>query len=341
MVDARRSEGHRSDNPALPSESVVNVPARPGDGLVIAVLTFRRPDDLAALLPLLHAQVTERAPGARILVVDNDPDAGAEPVVAAAAARSGGGDAGLRYVHEPRPGIAAARNRALDEADGARALIFIDDDERPHPGWLGALLDTSAEHGGPGVVGPVVSDFAVPLEPWVDRGGFFRRRRLPTGTPVTVAATNNLLLDLGSVRRAGLRFDGDLGLAGGSDTLFTRQLTAAAGPLVWCDEAVVTDVVPAARCTRSWVVRRQLRSGNSWSRTSLLLTRGALPRLVLRLRLAGLGLVRLAAGTARGGLGVVTRDVGRRANGVRNLARGLGLLMGAFGATYAEYRRPA
>ena len=51
------------------------------------------------------------------------------------------------------------------------------------------------------VVGPVRSDYARDPSPWVQAGRFFDRRRLPTGTPVEVAATNNLLLDLHEVRR--------------------------------------------------------------------------------------------------------------------------------------------
>jgi succinoglycan biosynthesis protein ExoM len=315
--------------------------------VVVAVLTYRRPEDLAAVLPLLdtEAAAAEGAPGGGrasrvdVLVVDNDPDAGARDQVARLA--TGLGTRRVRYVHEPRSGIAAARNRALDEAGEHDVLVFVDDDERPCEGWLGLLLATHTEHGGCGVVGPVVSDFAVRLDDWVVMGGFFDRRRMPTGTPVDVAATNNLLLDLAAVRRAGVRFDERLGLSGGSDTLFTRRLVAAEGTLVWCDEAVVTDVVPAERTTRSWVLRRQLRSGNSWSRTALMLAGSRTERLRLRLTLTALGGVRLAGGLARTATGVVKGDLRHRAAGRKTAARGLGMLLGAWGYGYVEYRRPA
>ena len=35
-----------------------------------------------------------------------------------------------------------------------------------------------------------------------------------------------------------------------------RRLHAAGYAMIWCDEAVVTDVVPVARLTREWVLRR-------------------------------------------------------------------------------------
>jgi glycosyltransferase involved in cell wall biosynthesis len=308
--------------------------------VVIAVLTYRRPDDLAELLNTLREQRRQHRQSAAgrdhevdVLVVDNDPDEAGRPVCRAHE------PAGVRYVPEPRPGIAAARNRALDEARDHDVLIFIDDDERPTSGWLTLLTDAFRDSGRVGVVGPVVSRFAVPLEPWVAAGGFFDRRRLPTGTDVTVAATNNLLLDLRGVRAAGVRFDERFGLSGGSDTMFVRQLVRAQGPLVWCDEAVVTDVVPATRCTRSWATRRAFRMGNSWSRTAVVLEAGPVARLRRRLALTGSGAARVAGGAARFLLGVPSRDLARRAAGVRTCLRGAGMLLGAYGYAYVEYRR--
>lgn len=305
--------------------------------VVVAVLTYRRPDELAGLLRALQPQRLEV--GGRgefqvdILVVDNDPKTSGRAVCEAA------GLPGLRYVPEPRPGIAAARNRALDEAGDQDVLVFIDDDERPSDGWLESMLNTFRVTGHVGVVGPVVSQFAVPLEPWVQAGRFFDRRRLSTGTLVTVAATNNLLLDLHQVRVSGVRFDERFGLSGGSDTVFVRQLVRAAGPLVWCDEATVTDVVPADRCTRNWVTRRAFRMGNSCSRTALVLEGHLLGRLRCRLTLTGAGSARIAGGLTRHVLGLVSGDLGRRARGVRTLLRGAGMVLGAYGYTYMEYRR--
>lgn len=304
--------------------------------VTVAVLTYRRPDDLAAVLPRLLEQLPSTG---EVLVVDNDPDGGGRPTVEAA---DGGGplvDGRLRYVHEPVPGIAAARNRALAEST-ADVLVFIDDDERPSPGWLGALLEVHARERCAAVVGPVVSEYEVEPDPWIRDGGFFERRRPATGAVVAAAATNNLLLDMAVVRRLALTFDERFGLTGGSDTLFTRQLSRAGERIVWCAEAPVVDVVPRTRLTRRWVLQKALRSGNSWSRTSLELAESPAERLLLRSRLAGRGLVRVAGGSARAVVGTVGRSRSHQARGARTLARGLGLVAGAFGGTYTEYRRP-
>ena len=77
-----------------------------------------------------------------------------------------------------------------DEAGGAQLLVFVDDDERPSTDWLADLLATYDAHGAPAaVVGAVISDYEAEPEPWIAAGGFFDRRRLPTGTVVDVAAT--------------------------------------------------------------------------------------------------------------------------------------------------------
>lgn len=299
---------------------------------VVAVLTYRRPDQLRLLLPELVRQAAGRAE-IRVLVVDNDPIASGALVAEAL------GDQAVRYVHEPRPGIAAARNRALDESADDDVLVFIDDDEWPSATWLDSLLDVHDRTPCAAVVGPVVSEFAAEPDAWVAAGRFFDRRRLPTGTQVDVAATNNLLLDLRQVRALGLRFDENFGLSGGSDTLFTRELHRRGGTLVWCDDAVVVDQVPGDRLTRRWVLLRALRSGNSWSRTSITISASAAERARVRLQLTGRGALRAATGVAQFAGGWILRSRPHQARGLRTAARGTGMLSGAYGYVYSEYRR--
>lgn len=307
--------------------------------LTIAVLTYKRNDDLAALLPSLVRQITSvggRVASARVLVVDNDPAAGARSLVEAS------GDAAVDYVHESVPGISAARNRALAESSTSDLLVFIDDDERPTDVWLDSLLATYWSACRPAaVIGPVISQFAVEPDPWVASGDFFRRRRMPTGTALAVGATNNLLLDLGQVRALGLTFDLGSGTSGGEDTLFTKQIVAAGGRMVWCDEAIVHDIVPPERLTRSWVLGRALSSGNSWSLTTVDVQSGPAARTTVRITLTGRGLVRAGGGLARWLLGLLTRSTRHRAKGLRTAARGLGMISGAWGHRYEEYRRAA
>ena len=302
--------------------------------VTVAVLTFRRPDDLDEALPRLVAQVRDVA-GANLLVIDNDTEPSARDVVARHADDAPGL---VRYVHEPRPGIAAARNAALDAA-GTDLIVFIDDDERPGPSWLATLVGAFERFGGAGVVGPVVSEFAGELDPWIVAGRFFERLRHPTGTRVAVAATNNLLLDLRLVSRWGTRFDEEFGISGGSDTVLTLTIAQHGGVLTWCDEAVVTDVVPPSRANRSWVLRRAFRMGNSRSRAAVHVAAG--PAAALRERAVWLvrGSGRCVVGAARAGAGWVLRRPDHAARGTRTVMRGAGMVLGSVGGIYKEYRR--
>ncbi|MEI7057875.1 glycosyltransferase family 2 protein [Nocardioides sp. CCNWLW239] len=295
------------------------------------MLTYRRPEGLAEAIGMLRTQL-DQVPGARLLVVDNDE----RPTASDAVAEAAGGDVRVRYVHEPTPGIAAARNRALDEAGPEAVVVFIDDDEQPSESWLPTLLACQQETGAAAVVGPVVSRVDGELDPWIAAGGFFVRLRHPTGTVVTTAATNNLLLDMRQVGR--LRFDLGFGLSGGSDTVFTRTLSATGARIVWCDEAPVHDLVPADRATREWVRARAARIGNSDSRAQVYLAPARL-RPVARLRATARSLVRVLGGSARIVLGRLTGSQTHHARGTRTLLRGVGMLRGAWGSYVVEYAR--
>lgn len=309
---------------------------RQSAAVVVAVATFRRPDCLARVLPQLLDQVGELGAAASVLVVDNDPDGGAADYVRSLAPR------GVRYVHEPRPGIAAARNRALDESSAADAVVFIDDDEEPGPRWLVTLVDHWLKWRCAAVTGPVVAAFdGGPPDPWVLASGVFDRRSRATGKRLRGAASNNLLLDVAQLRRHELRFDDSYGLTGGSDTRLTHQLAAEGGVIRWVDEAEVVDHIPATRATRSWVLRRTFRTSNDWSRVALDLAAGRWGRLRERADLTARGFVRLLRGTRRWTLGVSLRDTRRRARGLVEMAEAAGMTLGAYGYVATEYRRAA
>ena len=301
--------------------------------VVLAVATYRRAELLRDLLPLLVAEVDELEDEARVVVVDNDPDGSARAVVERL------GSPSVDYYLEPRPGIAAARNRALEESAGAEALVFIDDDERPGEAWLQTLVAAWKEWRCAAVAGPVVSLFEGSVDSWVETCSTFRRPRRASGTIMAGAATSNLLLDVGQLNRLGLRFDDRFGLTGGSDTMLTRRLTRLGGEIRWCDEAAVTEAVPPERANRRWALARTRRTGNVWSRVALELAESPGERLRTRTRLTVRGAYRVVWGSVLALLGVLTRDVAKRADGELEVCTGVGVLRGAYGHLVTEYHR--
>ena len=325
--------------------------------LTIAIPTFRRPDDLKRAIGGVLKQVAEQAArepsggtvsDAEVLVIDNDAQCSGRKAALAAAADAGvavrasadeptAGDVSVRYVVEERPGVAAVRNRALDETTERDLLIFIDDDEEPEPGWLAALVGMWSSTGCQAVAGPVIPAYDVEPEAWVRQGEFFVRRTWPTGTVRPVAASNCLLLDLGFVRRAGLRFDEAFGATGGEDTLFTRRLSAAGGVIRWCDEARVRDHVPASRLTRPWILRRQRSHAATSVRVELALAGGG-AQPAIRAKAAAGGLVRIVVGGLRTAGGTLIGSPQHAAKGARLLARGRGILAASVGGgVHREY----
>ena len=334
--------------------------------LTIAMLTYRRNDYLAQVIPELLAQaddVCDAQTTVGVLIVDNDPQAGARAVVEAARAALGGEQpeaaesAGaadsdavamsrLVYVHEPEPGIVAGRNRALSQAHGSDALIFIDDDEIPSPGWLKALVSTWRAQGCAAVTGPTPPTFEVAPSAWVTASGAFDSWEAADGDQVRSADTGNLLLDLAVVEGLGLRFDPRYGLTGGEDSLFTRQLTRAGGVIRFAAGAVVTKRVPAARARRTWVLERSLRSGSSWARVRIDTAApdggasGRLARLRLRLGYGAKGLAKAGIDGARAGVARIRGDVPAQARYEVSSRGGLGMVVGALGVHVREYGRP-
>jgi hypothetical protein len=301
--------------------------------VLVAVLTYRRTHLLTALLTELVAQKDHVSPGGEIVVIDNDPAASAADAVAGWAER------GVRYVHEPRPGISAARNRALAEAADADLLIFLDDDEMPAAGWLAELTGAWGRWGCAAVAGPVSARLLAPASDWVLGSGVFDRRTLPTGTRVRGAGAGNLLLDVRQVRALGLVFDERLGLTGGEDTLFTHELVHRGAEIRWCDEAEAVEFVPAERLTRSWALRRSFRSASSLSRTEVRLAGGPMARTRTRTFVLAKASVRIALAACGSLAAIVRGDVATRARAVATVAAYTGLVVGAFGFVLDEYAR--
>jgi len=306
--------------------------------VVVAVPTYRRPHDLTRLLTALPP-VIDRAvqsglcASVDVLVIDNDGDA------AETAASAG---VPVRYVREERRGLAAVRNRALDEALDDDILVFIDDDETPaEESWLERLLAAQQASRAGVVAGPVRTVVPGGLDPWIIAGGFYDRSHrgaLRSLDPIGSAASNNLLLRLDDVRRTGVRFDERFGRSGGEDSLFTAQLHAAGVPMVWCADAAVLDHLPAERRTREHALARSRGMEAAGARVAAVLAGRSRPRRAyVRARAVAIGSARLVVGSSRRVVGRLTGSIRRDASGARDVARGLGAWEGAVGRSRHLY----
>ncbi|MFZ6690797.1 glycosyltransferase [Undibacterium sp. SXout20W] len=242
----------------------------------VCICTFRRPEMLRRLLTAVFSQ---ELPGAQlnVVVVDNDHLQSASVVLAEMVKAY---PDRLKCLALSESNISLARNAAIRSATG-EWICMVDDDECPDVDWLAHLFKTQQQYQADVIFAPVIPEYAPGVPAWVINGGYFDRRRLPTGTLIDDknARSGNVLVRrklLDQVMPSGKAgpFDPAFGKSGGEDSMLFRALGSVGAKMVWCDEAPVTEVVPVERATASWLLQRSFRTGQLFMRTELAMFSG-------------------------------------------------------------------
>ena len=228
------------------------------DHVTVCVCTFKRPQALAALLQSLEQQDTAGEFSFSIIVVDNDRHQTAAATCAEFASSSA---IPLEYHVEPEQNIARARNRAVGHATG-QFVALIDDDEIPGRDWLLALYQAQHQFKFSGVLGPVLPLYESAPPQWILAGRFHERPHHATGTVLDwrQTRTGNAFILRTVFQQTNEPFRPAFGM-GGEDRDFFKRMTAAGHRFVWSEDAPVWEVVPAKRCSRSFMLRRALLRG--------------------------------------------------------------------------------
>jgi succinoglycan biosynthesis protein ExoM len=226
----------------------------------ICICTFKRPELLGRLLEQLAEQRTHGEFSCSIVVADNDQGESAKPIVSRFSSTCG---VEVTYCVEPERNIALARNAALARATGDY-LAFIDDDELPIQDWLVNLLRACHAYRADGVLGPVRPSFDQSAPTWLVRSGLCDRPEHPTGHVLEwrQTRTGNVMLRREILAGMAAPFHRTFG-NGGEDQDFFRRMMRRGHRFVWCNEAVVYEAVPPARCTRRYVMKRALLRGQN------------------------------------------------------------------------------
>lgn len=279
----------------------------------LIIPTFRRPEGLARAVRSAFRQ--DVAAELELVVVDNDPAGSAREACARLAEAS---DIPLRYVHEPAPGVANARNAGLAAAR-APLIAFLDDDEEAPRGWLSRLLAVQAETGADVVFGPVQgrAPEGTPHRRYLE--AFFSRTGPDRSGLIEhfYGCGNSLVLRAALPGRA--PFPTERNHIGGEDDLVFARMQARGRTFAWAAGAFVWEDPAPERLTLAYTVRRAFAYGQGpsaacaararpdWAGVGYWMARGLL-------QAAGFGL--LAAGQALAG-----RDY---APALDRAARGLG-----------------
>lgn len=249
-------------NAAKMNQPVVVNEAIPGrlPHINVCACTFKRPELLLKLLREVERQETDGRFTFSIIISDNDSQQSARSVVQEFAARS---RIETIYCSEPRPNIALARNKALENARGD-FVAFIDDDEFPLPNWLLMMLKACEDHQAAGVLGPVRPHFDEPPPRWIINGRFCERPEHPTGRIMDweESRTGNLLFRRSILDNDPMPFDPNFG-TGGEDKDFFMRMTQKGHVFRWCNEGITYESVPPTRLTRSYMLKRALLRGRN------------------------------------------------------------------------------
>jgi len=225
----------------------------------IVIATQRRPEPLARALASVLAQVDVDMANTELLVVDNDEQPSALATLGPMAAHA---RFPVRFVHEPDPGVANARNAGVEVASGAW-IAFLDDDEEAPPTWLATLLAAQTRFAADAVFAPV-------------------RARLPDGVTLHRRYFEHFFSRLGPeeagviddyygcgnslVRRAALPdphrpFSPRSNRTGGEDDMLFRTMMHAGARFAWAPEAWVWEDPPPERLSLAYCVRRAFAFG--------------------------------------------------------------------------------
>lgn len=231
--------------------------------ICVCVCTFKRVELLTQLLERLDNQLTKELFTYSVVVADNDAAQSARQVVADFSATS---HVHVTYCCESQQNIALARNTSIEHAKG-NLIAFIDDDEFPTDDWLCNLFKTRLASGVDGVLGPVKPHFETDPPEWAVKGKFFERPTHATGFKMrwSECRTGNVLFSRSIMNGVGPPFRSKFDTAG-EDVDFFRRMVEKGCEFVWCDEAVVYEVVPSSRCTRSYLLKRALLRGSNFSK---------------------------------------------------------------------------
>ena len=231
----------------------------------VAVCTNRRPEAVAEALAALRDQVRE---GELALVTSGLPD----PQARAHRAAFPGA-----VLHEPRPGLSRARNRALRWAAAERAdvLAFVDDDALVAAGWWDALRRRWGE--APADVacigGPIRPRYTTDPPRWFSDGIAHVLTLLDRGDAVRDLDPDaeavygaNISFRVEPLRQAG-GFDPALGHAGArvffaEEDEAQRALVRLGYRVRYVPDAAVLHLISAERMTRASFVCRRFAFGS-------------------------------------------------------------------------------
>jgi succinoglycan biosynthesis protein ExoM len=219
----------------------------------VLIPTFRRPEGFHRAAQSVFAQTN--VADIELIAVDNSPEGAA---LALFAEMQTCAPIPFRWLHEPRPGVANARNAALTLAQGD-LIAWLDDDEEAPPHWLASLIAVRAKTGAQSVFGPVRASAGGP------HSALFERLYSRTGP--AQSGVIDLAYGIGNSLQPRAMFDepnpfsASANQTGGEDDLLFAAWQGAGARFAWAADAWVIEHVAPERIKLSHGIKRAFAYG--------------------------------------------------------------------------------
>ena len=233
--------------------------SRGAPDVCVIIPTRGRPDSLGRAIRSVSAQKGVAPEAMELLVVDNDPARSAEATVDAFA---GAAPFVIRYVCEPTPGVASARNAGL-ACSSAPLIAFLDDDEEAPSGWLSALLEAREHFDADAVFGPVRTRLPETVRRHRSYLEEFFSRQGPPGRQLLdhYFGCGDSLIRRAALPHPTAPFDLARNLIGGEDDLLFQGMKAAGARFAWAPDAWVWEHPDPERLTLAYTLKRAFAYG--------------------------------------------------------------------------------
>ncbi len=233
------------------------------DRLTVVIPSFNQPDGLLRAARSVFAQTLAKTNRFALVIVDNSPCATAGRAIETLRAECPT-TVKMHAVHEPRPGIANARNAAMGAVE-TDLVAFLDDDQAAPETWLEPLLATHEAFPARVLFGAVIT--ALPDHVTKNRAyfSFFfgRQPRHERGYVTAYYGAGNALVDFSQVPGGEPYFDAAMNTSGGEDDLLFMRIERDGGRFAWSMDTHVFEY-PASPAAGRFADQR-LRHAKRWS----------------------------------------------------------------------------
>ena len=225
----------------------------------IIIPTFQRPSDLILAARSVFSQTILNKTDRTLIIVDNDPKRSARDAIEQLRSEV---PSNLKFIadHEPRAGVANARNCAIEHVS-TDLIAFLDDDQSAgDDAWLEKLYKLHMEIKPAVVFGPLVTVLPknVTEHKQYFQKFFGRVDPSPRGFIDEFHGGCNTLIDVSKLPAQRPLFDERTNDSGGEDDFLFHMIEDNGGTFAWEPDAPVFERVPIRRAHLGYTLKRAI-----------------------------------------------------------------------------------